>query len=116
MVFRLIFWVAIILLVAFFVIFNVEPRVEVHVLPGKTLENIPLALVIIVSFIAGLLTGVLLALSQVIKHRLELRKLRKEKEKLEKELLSTYRKETKRKENEKATSEDASREGGDQSE
>jgi len=111
MVFRLIFWVAIILLVAFFVIFNVEPKVEVHVVPGKTLHDIPLALVIIVSFVVGLLCGVVLSLSQIIKYKLETRKLKKEKEKLEKELLTTYRKE-----NEKATSEDASREGGDQSE
>ncbi|GEM_PF-710777 len=112
MVVRLVFWVAIILLVAFFVIFNVEPRVEVHVLPGKSIQDIPLALVIIISFVAGLLSGVILSLSQIIKYKLEGRRLRKEKEKLEKELLSTYRKETEKKETARGTEEEIS--GGEQ--
>ncbi len=78
MIFRLIFWIIIILIVAFFVVFNVQPQVKVHILPGFTLENIPLALVIIISFILGMLSGVILSLSQVIKYKLEIRKLKKE--------------------------------------
>ena len=77
MLFRLILWVILILAVVFFVIFNVEPRVQVHLLPGFTLENIPLALVIIVSFILGLLAGVILSLSQIIKYKMKIRKLEK---------------------------------------
>ncbi len=77
MVIRLIVWIIITLLIVFFVIFNVEPRVQVHLLPGFTLENIPLALVIIVSFILGLLAGMILFLGQIIKYKLELRKLKK---------------------------------------
>ncbi|WP_038054816.1 LapA family protein [Thermodesulfobacterium hydrogeniphilum] len=78
MIFRLILWIVIILLIVFFVIFNVEPRVQVHLFPGATLENIPLALVIIISFILGLLSGVILSLSQIIKYKLEIRKLQKQ--------------------------------------
>ncbi len=92
MIFRLIFWIVIILLVAFFVIFNVEPKVQVHLFPGATLENIPLALVIIVSFILGLLSGVILSLSQVIKYKLKIRKLEKQ-EKLRSESLSQSKRE-----------------------
>ncbi len=85
MIFRLILWIIIILCVVFFVIFNVEPKVQVHLLPGMTFENIPLALVIIVSFILGLLSGVIISLSQVIKYKMELRKLNKQKELQKKE-------------------------------
>lgn len=77
MIIRLIIWIIITLLVVFFVVFNVEPKVNVYILPGVTLENIPLALVIIISFILGLLAGMLLFLSQIIKYQLELRRTRK---------------------------------------
>ncbi|MCD6489645.1 MAG: LapA family protein [Thermodesulfobacterium sp.] len=79
MVIRLIIWIIITLSVVFFVVFNVEPKVQVHLLPGVTLENIPLALVIIISFILGLLAGMILFLGQIIKYQLELRKVKKEK-------------------------------------
>ncbi len=77
MIFRLILWIIIILCVVFFVVFNVEPRVQVHLFPGMTIQNIPLAIVIIVSFVFGLLCGVILSLSQVIKYKMQLRKLNK---------------------------------------
>jgi len=76
---RLIIWIIIILLIVFFVVFNVEPKVNVYILPGVTLENIPLALVIILSFILGLLSGMILFLGQIIKYQLELRKEKKRK-------------------------------------
>jgi len=79
MVFRLIIWIIITLLIVFFVVFNIEPRVQVHLFPGMTLENIPLALVIIISFILGLLAGMILFLGQIIKYQLELRRVKKEK-------------------------------------
>lgn len=75
---RLILWIIIVLLIAFFVIFNVEPKVQIHLFPGITLENIPLALVIIISFILGLLSGMILFLGQIIKYQLELRKAKKQ--------------------------------------
>jgi len=78
MVIRLILWIIVILLVVFFVIFNVEPKVKVHLFPGITLENIPLALVIIISFILGLLSGMILFLGQLIKYQLELRRVKKQ--------------------------------------
>ena len=79
MIFRLIIWIIITLLIVFFVVFNIEPRVQVHLFPGMTLENIPLALVIIISFILGLLAGMILFLGQIIKYQLELRRVKKEK-------------------------------------
>jgi uncharacterized integral membrane protein len=78
MILRLIIWIIIILLIVFFVIFNVEPKVNVHILPGATLENIPLSLVIIISFILGLLSGMMLFLGQIIKYKLELRRAKKQ--------------------------------------
>jgi len=53
--FKLLPWIILLLLVVFFVVFNVEPKVTVHLLPGVVLENIPLALVIIISFVLGVL-------------------------------------------------------------
>jgi len=53
--FKLLLWIILLLLVVFFVVFNVEPEVTVHLLPGVVLENIPLALVIIISFVLGVL-------------------------------------------------------------
>ncbi len=84
MLFRLVLWIAIILIIVFFVIFNVEPKVEVTLFPGVVLQNIPLALVIIISFFIGLLCGALISFTQIVKHKLELRKLRKQLEKTEK--------------------------------
>jgi len=53
--FKLLPWIILLLLVVFFVVFNVEPKVTVHLLPGVVLENIPLALVIFLSFVLGVL-------------------------------------------------------------
>lgn len=53
--FKLLLWIILLLLVVFFVVFNVEPKVTVHLLPGVVLENIPLALVIFLSFVLGVL-------------------------------------------------------------
>jgi len=78
MIVRLILWILIILCVAFFVIFNVEPKVTLHLFPGFTIQNIPLALVIIISFVLGLLAGVIFSLGQVIKYKMKLRRLSKE--------------------------------------
>ncbi|QER42484.1 LapA family protein [Thermodesulfobacterium sp. TA1] len=76
--FRLIVWLILILVVVFFVVFNVDPKVKLHLLPGVTLENIPLALVIIISFTLGVLFGIMVSITQMIKLKLEIRKLHKE--------------------------------------
>jgi putative membrane protein len=68
--FKLILWIILLLLVVFFVVFNVEPKVTVHLLPGVALETIPLALVIIVSFVLGLLFGLSFSLIQMLKRSL----------------------------------------------
>ncbi|MEZ0343859.1 MAG: LapA family protein [Caldimicrobium sp.] len=81
--FRLILWVIILLLVTFFVVFNVEPKVSVHLLPGFTLEGIPLSLVIIVSFLLGLLFGALIFFPQLIKAKMRINHLEKELKKIQ---------------------------------
>ncbi len=73
--FRIILWVVILLLVTFFVVFNVEPKVNVHLLPGFTLVDIPLSLLIIVSFLLGLLFGSLLFFSQLLRARMRIHHL-----------------------------------------
>lgn len=82
---KLILWLIIILLITFFVVFNVEPKVTVHLFPGVSLEGMPLALVIIVSFILGLLSGLLLALPRLIKAQYRVHQLEKERVKLTEE-------------------------------
>ncbi len=77
MIFRLIVWILIILLIVFFIVFNIEPKVKVYLFPGVILEDIPLALVIIISFVLGLLSGIILFLGQIIKYELELKKAKK---------------------------------------
>ncbi len=82
---KIIIWVVIVLSITFFVVFNVEPKVKVSLLPGFTLEEIPLALVIIISFILGLLSGLLIFLSELLRSKLKLSKLEKEIKELSKE-------------------------------
>lgn len=77
MIGRIIIWILIILLITFFIVFNIEPKVRVYLFPGITLEDIPLALVIIISFILGLLSGMIIFLGQIVKYQLELRKTKK---------------------------------------
>ncbi|MCS7279641.1 MAG: LapA family protein [Thermodesulfobacteriaceae bacterium] len=80
MYFKLIFWIIVILLITFFVIFNVEPKVRIFLFPGITLENMPLALVIIISLILGFLSGLLLAFSNILKLQRKIKKLENKKE------------------------------------
>ncbi len=77
MYFRLILWIIGIILITFFIIFNVEPRVKVFLLPGIILENIPLSLVIIISIILGFLLGLLLGFFKVITLQRKIKKLEK---------------------------------------
>ena len=79
--FRIILWLIIIILITFFVVFNVEPKVDVHLFPGVTLQGMPLALVIILSFILGFLCGMLILLPQLIKSKIKLSQLEKERSK-----------------------------------
>ncbi|PMP60770.1 MAG: DUF1049 domain-containing protein [Caldimicrobium thiodismutans] len=79
--FRIILWLIIIILITFFVVFNVEPKVDVHLFPGVTLQGMPLALVIILSFILGLLCGMLILLPELIRSKIKLSQLEKERSK-----------------------------------
>ncbi len=75
---RIIFWIILVLGLTLFVVFNVEPKVTVHLLPGVSLEGMPLALVIMVSFLLGLLFGLLILFPQIIRARLRENQLTKE--------------------------------------
>lgn len=81
--FRILLWVIMLLLVTFFVVFNVEPKVSVYLLPGFTLEGIPLALVIIVSFLLGLLFGSFIFFAQLLKAKMKINHLEKELKKIQ---------------------------------
>jgi len=78
MIFRFLAWLLILVFVLFFVVFNFEPKVVVKIFPGVYLENVPLAVVIIISFILGLLLGLMIAFIQILKYKLQLEKLSKE--------------------------------------
>ncbi len=75
---RIIFWIILVLGLTLFVVFNVEPKVTVHLLPGVSLEGMPLALVIMVSFLLGLLFGLLILFPQLYRARLRENQLTKE--------------------------------------
>lgn len=82
MILRLLGWLFILIFVLFFTVFNFEPKVVVILFPGVYLENVPLAVVIIISFVLGLLAGLIITLVQVLKYRLQLEKLLRERQDL----------------------------------
>jgi len=82
-VFRLILWIIILLIFTFFVVFNVEPKVTIHLFPGVSLEGMPLALVIIISFLLGLLSGALILFPKLLKANFKIGQLEKELKKRE---------------------------------
>ncbi|MFN4131475.1 MAG: lipopolysaccharide assembly protein LapA domain-containing protein [Caldimicrobium sp.] len=69
---KLLLWIIFLILIVLFVVFNVDPKVTVHLLPGVSLEGIPLALVIIFSFILGFLLGLLLVYPQLLKAKFKI--------------------------------------------
>lgn len=75
--FRLILWIIILLIFTFFVVFNVEPKVTIHLFPGVSLEGMPLALVIIISFLLGLLSGALILFPKLLKANIKISQLEK---------------------------------------
>lgn len=76
--FRILIWIVILTYFAFFVVFNVDPKVKVHLLPGIILEDIPLALVIVFSFILGLLLGLLIVYTKLFRAQLRIYQLEKQ--------------------------------------
>ncbi|MFN4197222.1 MAG: lipopolysaccharide assembly protein LapA domain-containing protein [Caldimicrobium sp.] len=75
--FKFLLWIILLILVVFFVAFNVNPKVTVHLFPGVSLTDIPLALVIIFSFLLGLLLGLLLLYPKLLKANYQLHRLEK---------------------------------------
>lgn len=74
---KLLVWIILLILVVLFVVFNVDPKVNVYLLPGVSLEGIPLALVIIFSFLIGLLLGLLIIYPQLLKAKFKLYQMEK---------------------------------------
>lgn len=80
---KLLVWIIFIILFALFIAFNVYPKVTVTLFPGASLQDIPLALVIIFSFILGLLSGLLVIYPKLLRFQLKIHQLEKKVRELE---------------------------------
>ncbi len=75
---KLVFWLVLLLVVAYFVSMNTEPKVSVNILPPDIrIENIPLALVIIFSMILGGLLILVIAITDWFAYKIEKLKLKR---------------------------------------
>ncbi|RMA96188.1 lipopolysaccharide assembly protein LapA domain-containing protein [Hydrogenothermus marinus] len=97
---KLIFWLIILLAVAYFVSMNVQPSVSINILPTLKTPQLPLALIIIISMIIGAIVILLFAITDWFSFKIEklkvirqlnltkneLEKCQKENEKLKKEV------------------------------
>ncbi|NPA57665.1 MAG: DUF1049 domain-containing protein [Aquificae bacterium] len=83
---KLIIWLAILLVVAYFVSMNTTPNVSVNILPNLKTPEIPLALVIIVSIIIGAVLILLFAITDWIAYKIDKMKMGRKLKQLEKEL------------------------------
>ncbi|GAB6072378.1 hypothetical protein JCM14244_07550 [Venenivibrio stagnispumantis] len=79
---KLLFWLIILLLVAYFVAMNSQIQVVVNLIPGYQTMPLPLSLVIIFSIIIGAVLVLILAITDWINFKLEWMKIKKEMEKL----------------------------------
>ncbi len=84
--FRLLIWIIFLVLFALFIAFNINPKVTVSLFPGVALQDIPLALVIIFSFILGLLSGLLIIYPKLFRSQLKAHQLEKRLKELEKKV------------------------------
>jgi len=79
---KLLFWLIILLLVAYFVAMNSQIQVVVNLIPNYQTVPLPLSLVIIFSIIIGAILVLILAITDWINFKLEWIKIKKEMEKL----------------------------------
>lgn len=68
---KFVLWLLIILVVAFFVSMNSEPKISIKILPGYQTIPLPLSLIIISSIIIGALLILFMAISDWITFKLE---------------------------------------------
>ncbi len=75
---KLVFWLILLLVVAYFVSMNTEPKVSVNILPPDIrIENVPMALVIIFSVILGGLLVLIIAITDWFSYKIEKLKLKR---------------------------------------
>ncbi len=83
---RLIFWLIAILIIAYFVSINSEPRISITIFPNVKTQPLPLSLIIVGSLILGTILILIIAISDWIVFYLEKAKLKKKIKSLEKDL------------------------------
>ncbi len=83
---RLIFWLIAILIIAYFVSINSEPRISITLFPNVKTQPLPLSLIIVGSLILGTILILIIAISDWIVFYLEKAKLKKKIKSLEKDL------------------------------
>ncbi len=82
---KIVFWLIIILVVAYFVSMNTQPLVSVNLLPEYKTKEYPLALVIVASMVVGAFIVLLFTVIDWISYKIEKRKLKKLLQECEKE-------------------------------
>ncbi len=76
---KLIFWLVVLLIVAYFVSMNTETRVSVNILPPDfRIEDVPLALVIIFSAILGGLVILIFAVTDWLAYKIDKLKIKRQ--------------------------------------
>lgn len=75
---KLIIWLVILLLVAYFVSMNVEPQVSIRLLPTYKTPEVPMALIIIFSMIVGALVILIFTITDWISFKIEKLKLKRQ--------------------------------------
>jgi uncharacterized integral membrane protein len=83
---RFIVWLLILFVVAFFVSMNSEPKISIKLFPNYQTEPLPLSIVIIGSLITGAIIILIMAITDWLKFKIEIVKIRSKLSKAEKEL------------------------------
>ncbi len=86
---KLVIWLIVLLLVAYFVSMNVQPSLSVKLLPNYQTPEIPLALIIIASMILGAVLILMFTITDWISFKIEKMKLKRQISSLEKQLKNT---------------------------
>lgn len=75
---KLVFWLILLLVVAYFVSMNTEPKVSVNILPPDIrIQDVPMALVIVFSMILGGLLVLVIAITDWFAYKIEKLKLKR---------------------------------------
>ncbi|RUM57308.1 MAG: DUF1049 domain-containing protein [Persephonella sp.] len=83
---RLIFWLIAILIIAYFVSINSEPRISITLFPNIKTQPLPLSLIIVGSLILGTILILIIAITDWIVFYIEKSKLKKKIKSLERDL------------------------------